>query len=203
MPGHMKSGRYNVSDTPHATPHFRWPNQSCVIGTARKRTTFDELTIDQFVIAFIKNVLDTQHAPTMRNMLNELAETVKLAETISWPISRGAFAALMLKIEDESITWADTRTPAEHRLTYSQSADFSGSTTMPPCTTSATPSNGSIKKITCKSFNEGICPDSSDHRDTTGSTLFRHMCLYCFKTLKHSNVHVEADCFNKKKSSAD
>ena len=81
----MKSGTYNVSDTPHATPHFRWPNQSCVIGTARKRTTFDKLTIDQFVIAFINNVLDTQHAPTMRNMLNELAKTVKLAETISWP----------------------------------------------------------------------------------------------------------------------
>ena len=52
--------------------------------------------------------------PTLKNMLNELAETIKLAENISWPIARDAFAASMLKIEDESITWADTRTLADH-----------------------------------------------------------------------------------------
>ena len=108
MPCHRKSGtRYNVSDTLHAMPHLRWPNESCVIGTARKRATFDELTLGQFVIGFINNVLDTQHVPTMRSMLNELAEN------ISWPIARGAFAVSMLKIEDENITWADTRTLGE------------------------------------------------------------------------------------------
>ena len=37
----QKSGRCNVSDTPHVTPHLRWPNESCVIGTARKRVTYD------------------------------------------------------------------------------------------------------------------------------------------------------------------
>ena len=36
-------------------------------------------------------------------MLLELVETVKLAENISWHIVRGAFAASMLKIEDECI----------------------------------------------------------------------------------------------------
>ena len=110
MSRRRKSGRYNISDTPHSTPHLRWPNESCVIGTARKRTTFGELTLGQFVIGLVTNALDTQHTPTMKSMLNELVETVKLAENISWPIARGAFAASMLKIEDESITWADSRT---------------------------------------------------------------------------------------------
>ena len=99
-----KSGRYNVSDTPHVTPHLRWPNESCVIGTARKRVTFDELSLGQFVIGFVNNVTDMQHVLTMKNMLLELVETVKRAENISWPIARGAFAASMLKIEDESIS---------------------------------------------------------------------------------------------------
>ena len=200
MSHRRKSSRYNVSDTPHSKPHLRWPNESCVIGTATKRVNFDELTLGQFVIGFINNVLDTQDVLTMRNMLTELAETVKLAENISWPIARGAFAASMLKIEDESITWADTRTLADHRLTYSQSAVFFSSTTMSPRTT---PGNGSIKKIACKWFNERTCPHSADHLDTTGSTLFRHVCLYCFKVLKQSNVHVEADFSNKKKSSVE
>ena len=203
MSRRRKSGRYNISDTPHSTPHLRWPNESCVIGTARKRTTFDELTLGQFVIGLVTNALDTQHIPTMKIMLNELVETVKLAENISWPIARGAFAASMLKIEDEGITWADSRTLADHRLTYSQSAVFSGSTTMSPRIQQTTPGNGSIKKIACKWFNEGTCPHSADHLDITGTTLFRHVCLYCFKTLKRNNVHVEADCFNNKKTGMD
>ena len=58
-----------MSDPPHVTPDLRWPNESCVIGTARKQVTFDELSLGQFVIGFVNNVLDTQHVPTMRNML--------------------------------------------------------------------------------------------------------------------------------------
>ena len=197
-----KSGRYNVSDTPHITAHLRWPNESCVIGTARKRVTFDELSLEQFVIEFVNNVMDTQHVPTMKNMLLELVETVKLAENISWPIARGVYVALMLKIEDKSISWNDTRVLTDHRLTYSQSAVFAGSTTMSPCPPSATLGNGSIKKIACKWYNERTCPHSADHLDITG-TLYRHVCLYCFKMLKSNNAHVEADCLNKKKSMTD
>ena len=186
-----KSGRYNVSETPHATPHLRWPNEACVIGTARKRTTFDELSIGQFVIGFVTNILDTHHVETQRNMLTELVETVKLAENISWPIARGAFSVSMLKIEEESITWNGVRTLADHRLTYSQSADFCGSTTMSPRPSTPTPGNGSLKKIVCKWYNEGTCPHSGDHLDSSGTMVFCHVCLYCYRTLKRHNVHVE------------
>ena len=150
----QKSFRYNVLDTPHVTAHLRWPNESYVISTARKRVTFDELLLGQFVIGFVNNVMDKQHVPTVKIMLLELVETVKLAENISWPITRGAFAASMLKIECESISWNDTHVLADHRLTYSQSAVFAGSTTMFPRPSSAAPGNGSIKKIACKWYNE-------------------------------------------------
>ena len=136
-------------------------------------------------------------------MLSELVETVKLAENISWPIARGAFAASMLKVEEESITWSDTRTLADHRLTYSQSAVFSGSTTMSPRPSTPTPSNGSLKKTVCKWYNEGTCPHSGDHLDSVGSTMFCHICLNCYCTLKRNNVHVEGDCLNKKKAALD
>ena len=110
--------------------------------------TLDEFSWGQFIIVFVNNVMDTQHIPTMKNMLTELVETVKLAENISWTIARGAFAASILKIEDESISWSDMCFLADHRLTYSQSAVFAGSTTMSPCPSSITLGNGSIKKIT-------------------------------------------------------
>ena len=89
-----KSGRYNIADTPHNAPHLRWPNESCFTGTQRKRTPYDDLSLGQFVVGYINNVLETQHVDTMKHMLTELGETVKLAENLSWPIARGGVRSL-------------------------------------------------------------------------------------------------------------
>ena len=35
-----KSGHYNTAETPHSAPHLRWPNESCLTSTQRKRTPF-------------------------------------------------------------------------------------------------------------------------------------------------------------------
>ena len=117
-----KSGRYNIADTPHCTSHLCWPDESYLAGSQHKRTAYDDMTLGQFVTGFMANVLDTQHMDTTRNVLKELGETVKLAENLSWPIARGAFAISMHKIEEETLTWADCRALADNRLTYSQSA---------------------------------------------------------------------------------
>ena len=195
-----KSGRYNIADTPYNSSHLRWPNESCFTGTQRKRTPYDDLTLGQFVIGYINNVLETQHFDTVKHMLTELGETVKLAENLSWPIARGAFAVSMHKIEEETITWADRRVLADNRLTYSQSAVFSGSVTMSPRPQNLPQIAGGTKKIVCKWYNENSCPHTQDHLDTTGTTMFKHVCMFCFKTLKRNNAHREAECFNKNKT---
>ena len=45
-----KSGRYNTADTSCAPPHLKWPNKSCLTGSVRKRTAYDDLTLRQFVV---------------------------------------------------------------------------------------------------------------------------------------------------------
>ena len=192
-----KSGRYNIAETPHNAPHLRWPNESCFTGTQRKRTPYDDLSLGQFVVGYINNVLDVQHVETMKHMLTELGEVVKLAENLSWPIARGAFAVSMHKIEEEAITWTDRRVLADNRLTYSQSAVFSGSVTMSPRPPNSPQIAGGTKKIVCKWYNENSCPHNQDHYDTTGTTLFKHVCMHCFKNLKRNNAHRESDCLNK------
>ena len=132
-------------------------------------------------------------------MLKELSETVKLVENLSWPIACGAFAISMHRIEEETLTWADSRALADNRLTYSQSAVFSGSTMMSPRNTGSPQVTGGPKKIVCRWYNEGSCPHAQEHMDSTGTALFCHICMYCHKYLKRSNNRVEADCFNKKK----
>ena len=126
-------------------------------------------------------------------------EVAKLSENLSWTIARGAFAASMHKIEEGQISWLDTRVLSDNRLTYSQAAVFSGSTTMSPRATHSPQVATTVKKVVCKWFNEGTCPHQQDHMDSTGTTQFRHICMFCFKFLKRSNIHTESDCLNKKK----
>ena len=76
---------------------------------SRKRTIYDDLTLGQFVVGFLANVLGTPHQDTCRNMIHELMETIKLAENLSWP----TFS--MQKLEDEMLVWSDKRTLADNR----------------------------------------------------------------------------------------
>ena len=131
-------------------------------------------------------------------MIHELMETVKLAENLSWPIARGAFAVSMQKLEDETLAWSDKRTLADNRLTYSQSAVFSGSVTLSPKPTQQPPPMG--KRVVCKWYNEGSCPHQQDHTEPTGVTTFRYICMYCFRQLKWNNLHTEIECNNKRKA---
>ena len=87
-----KSGRHNTTDMPCAPVFRRWPNESCPMGATRKRTAYDDLSLGQFVVGFLTNILDTQNSEMSHHMLVELLETVKLSENLSWPIVRGAFA---------------------------------------------------------------------------------------------------------------
>ena len=167
-----KSGRYNTADTPCGPVHTQWPNESCPVGAGRKHSAFDDLTMGQFVIGFLNNIMDTQHQELARHMMVELKETIKLAENLSWPIARGAFATSMHKIEDGTLVWSNSRPLANNRLTYSQSAVFSGSVTMSLRPGTLAQNSGSSKRIVCKWFNEGSCPHSGDHLNATRVTTF-------------------------------
>ena len=78
-----ESGRYNTADTPCGPVHPRWPNESCPVGVGRKRPAFGDLTMGQFVLGFLNNIMDTQHPDLAKHMMVELNETIKLAENLS------------------------------------------------------------------------------------------------------------------------
>ena len=153
-----KSGRYNTAYTPCGPAHTRWPNELCLVGTKRKRPAYDDLSLGQFIIGFVNNIMEIQSAELSKCMFVELSETMKLAQNLSWPIERGAFATSMHKIEDGTLAWNNNRQLADNRLTFSQSAVFSGSVTMSSRPTTSVQSNNAAKRIVCKWFNEGSCP---------------------------------------------
>ena len=166
-----KNGRYNTADNSCSPPHLKWPNESCLMGSVRKQTAYDDLTLGQFVVGFVSNP-ETNSLDVRRSMLAELVETVKLAENLSWSIGRGAFAVTMHKVEEEATVWADSRYFAENRLTYSQTAVFNSLVTMSHKTGPQAAQSGNMKHILCKWYIRGSCPHSSDHLDSTGATTF-------------------------------
>ena len=120
-------------------------------GSVRMYISCDNFTLGQFVVGFVSKVLDTANTDIAKNMLLDLVETVKLAESLSWPIARrgegggggggGAFALAM----------------PENRLTHSQTVMFNGSVTMSPRPDVEVQQAGNLKCIICKWYSGGSC----------------------------------------------
>ena len=54
-----RSGRYNVTDSSSTASFRQWLNECILVGSMKKRMTFDELSQVQFIMGFVKNVNDT------------------------------------------------------------------------------------------------------------------------------------------------
>ena len=68
---HKKSERHNVSEITNPNLHLHWPDESCLIGMARKRSAYDDLCFGQSVVGFMQNILDVNHAEDANRMLGE------------------------------------------------------------------------------------------------------------------------------------
>ena len=93
-------------DNPTSVSYRIWPNKGILVGPARHRLPFNDLNMTQFVMGFIKNVNDTLDSLTCQYMLAELYNLMKLADSTSWSVAKGAFMSSMHSIEDGEIGWS-------------------------------------------------------------------------------------------------
>ena len=112
-----RSGRYNTTDSSASVPARRWANKAVLVGPAKRRVIFDDLTETQFVMGFIKNAQDTLDTLMRQYILLERYELLKLADCTSWSVARGAYIASMHDIEEGQITWMDRSTLLQRRMT--------------------------------------------------------------------------------------
>ena len=168
-----RSGRYNTTDNPTSVSYRRWPNEGILVGSARRRLPFDELNMTQFVMGFIKNVNDTLDSLTRQYMLAELYDLMKLADSTSWHVARGAFISSMHSIEDGEIAWSDRGALLQRRMTQTHAAMFSNLTHKTPGSRiKETPSD---RKLVCKFFRTGTCRETGDqHVDPLTGLTYTH-----------------------------
>ena len=139
----------------------------------KRRVTFDDLTESQFVMGFIKNAQDTLDTLMRQYMLLELYELLKLADSTSWSVARGAYIASMHDIEEGQITWMDHSTLLQRRMTHTHAAVFAGQSGRG--SGSRNTQGSSERRLACKFHRAGNCCEGADqHTDPMTGITYTH-----------------------------
>ena len=129
-----------------SSPKSRWPNEGYYLSGGKKMILYDELSMPQWVVGLLLNILHMKDQGTARQALLQVILAMKDAMSLSWTTVRSAWATSMHDLEEGNLGWQDTSQWSLNRISASQISMASISSN------SAT----QAKKI-CKYFNEGVC----------------------------------------------
>ena len=174
-----KSGRYNTTDMTSLGPQFCWPNEGLVSASHLRKPVYDDLTLAQWVSGQLANILLIEDHTLSRNMLTQMAASMKDAVSLLWPAVRSAWAVSMTDIEEGRLSWADSMQWSINRISNSQLAMHN---------TQSVAASGAKVRI-CRYFNEGTCTSETHHG------AYKHYCSHCYKQGR-SLGHTELKCFH-------
>ena len=106
-PQSKKSGGYNLHDTISMAPHLRWPNEGFHASNGKKRVTYDELPLPQWVSGQLSNVYAILDPTLSKQALLQVIFAMKDAVSLPWPAVRAAWASSMHQVEEGHLSWAD------------------------------------------------------------------------------------------------
>ena len=158
-----KSGRFNTTETCTAPPELRWPNEGFVGGANRKRLSYDDMSIPQWVAGQLNNISQIQDNSLLRLVLDQVIAAMRDASSLPWVAVRGAWASSMHDMEEGRLTWRDTTQWAINRLSNAQVAMLNSQ--------AVSQSKGRV----CMYYNEGTCSFDAHHG------MYKHFCAHCLK----------------------
>ena len=176
------SGRYNTHDTISAQPHLRWPNEGFHASNGKKRLTYDELSLPQWVAGQLTNIHAMSDPILVKQAILQITLAMRDAASLPWAAVKSAWASSMHEVEEGLLTWADATQWGINRLSTSQAA----------LAQPQLPAASSSTKRPCKCFNEASCSHENHH----GS--YSHICAYCYKQGKQF-THPEHKCNAKQR----
>ena len=194
LPGRQlrpKSGRFSNVENPLIPPHLRWANEGFVCPGGNVTPHFNQLTLPQFVAGQLANCMQVNDLMLLKSMLAQVADSMKDATSLPWPVVRAAWATSMNEVEYGRLQWSDTVRWALNRMNSSSVATRNAATI------------GFNSKRDgpqpCTYFNEGHCHSDSSH----GKYL--HICSHCFyykgEEIDHRNCKGKAKPKSDSKSS--
>ena len=81
---HWKSGRYNSNNMALTAPEFCWPNEGCHGQTGKKKTVYDDLTLNRWITGQLTNIYHMKDLTTARHALLQVILAMKDATSLPW-----------------------------------------------------------------------------------------------------------------------
>ena len=119
-PQSKKSGRYNLHDTVAMAPHLHWPNEGFHASNGKRRVTYDELSMPQWVSGQLSNIYAISDPTLLKQALLQVIHAMRDAVSLPLPTVRAAWASSMHQVEEGHLSWTDSTQWAINRLSASQ-----------------------------------------------------------------------------------
>ena len=171
---HKKSGRFNATDTITAVPELRWPNEGFHGIGGRKRTLYDDLTIQEWAEGQLSNIYYIQDPSRVKQVLLQVILSLRDATSLPWQAVRSAWGNSMHEIEQGSLQWGDATQWALNRLSTSLIVMANAS----QLSSQTTAQNKKVRKF----YNEGGCSHEGNH------SQFKHICAFCVRQGKITSI---------------
>ena len=171
-----------------------WPQDFVFVGPSRIRLTYEQLTLDQFTLGFLK-IVQTEPSPAIRaNMIEYLTALFHNVVDHGWAQVKGAHHVVLSNMEDGLLSWRDLKkckktrksyllTPAgQYKQEKSVKMDYSTNKVLP---------------APCRAFQINQCHDKEHLLESSSQ---KHVCAYCLYVHSRWFNHSEANCRTKQRA---
>lgn len=187
----LKPGRERTNDA-RQRRHVYWPQELVYPGVTHKRLKYDELTIDMFVEGYARAIRDEPEFDVQMCMVESLAKLMHTVTDTNWHTARGAFSVILTELEEGRLEWSSAEKIDSLLRLYTQKV-----APMSISNTDSQPVNALVP-VPCFNFNKAKCSALSDH--VKNNRVLKHMCGYCWGTVKRAFPHAETDCQRKRRA---
>ena len=166
-----------------------WPQNYVLAGTAKTRTTYDSLSIFQWIPGMCAIIRKEKQIQVRNAMLEYVSNIMEDTQDFGWASAKGAHALILCKMEEGKVDWSMTEKIDRLRRAHAQKIVANPSTVQGR-------KNGEMQGVPCRYFQTGKCTHKADH--LTAGQLYKHICNFCNNSGKQLN-HPLRDCRNAKK----
>ena len=182
--GKFKSQR-GGSETVWVKYEVPWPHNHVLSGSNKSRTSYDALSLSQWVAGF-SCIIREETDPSVKNhMLEYMTDLMEDSNDFGWSAAKASHAVLLCRMEEGKVKWGETHKIDRIRRAHAQR--------IAPLNVTATSRkiHGRDHPSPCKFYQKGTCLQKSDHE--SNGHLYLHVCAQCFAQGKNY-THPSKDC---------
>ena len=98
----------------------KWPQDLAFVGSMRKRPTYDQLTMAQWLLGFMRIRQEEQNAMVREHMADYVTELLQDACDYSWESAKRAHSVLLHRMQDGVVDWINIDEVHKIRRRYAQ-----------------------------------------------------------------------------------